>query len=117
MNPTNFFISLRRYLRKLFTTPWNTIFGPVFLLSFFTLFIHFRTIALDKNIDIINKDKLIIYDLNQVWMVVFTFSLVNFTANFFLEKTNPRYKFIFFYLNLFLVLIFGLLTVISYFSL
>jgi hypothetical protein len=97
--------------------PWIAIFAPVFLLSFFTLFIHIQTIALDKNIDIINKNKLIVYDLNEVWRAVFIFSIVNFTANFFLEKTNSRYKYIFFCLNLFLVLVFGLLTIISYFSL
>jgi hypothetical protein len=117
MNQINIILFIKRYLRKLFTMPWITIFAPVFLLSFFTLFIHFRTIALDKNIDIINKDKLIIYDLNEVWRFVLILTLTNFTANFFLEKTNPRYKYIFFYLNLFLVIIFGLLTIISYFSL
>jgi ABC-type uncharacterized transport system fused permease/ATPase subunit len=95
MNQINILTLLKKYLRKLFTMPWITIFGPVFLLSFFTLFIYFRTIALDKNIGIINKDKLITFDLNEVWKFVFVLTIVNYTANFFLEKSNPRYKYIF----------------------
>ena len=117
MNLNNLFLILKRYFKKIFTFPWVGVFAPLFLLSFLDLFIHFQTIALDKNIDIINRGKIIEFDLNQVWLTIFVLSFVNFTANFILEKTNPRYKYIFFYLNLFLVTILGILTFNNYFSL
>ncbi len=117
MNYNNFFLILKRYFRKVFSVPWIFIFGAELFLSFLTIFIHFQTIALDKNIDILNKDKIIVYNLNQICVLTFILIIINFSASFWLEKTNLRYKYIFFNLSSFLVLIFGVLTIIKYSSL